>query len=128
MFGLGIKLGIQNADVTQAFKMFGLGIKLGSQNADVTQAFLITSLLGISVIFNSHRSFYFFFLSLACLLYLCLFICLFMSVCLPVSLPVCLPVCQSVFYLFIILLSLFICPIHWPTFTKQKAIIENEIF
>ena len=112
MFRLGIKLGSQNADVTQAFKMFGLGIKLGSQNADVTQAFLITSLLGISVIFNSHQSFYFFFLSLACLLYLCLFICLSMSVCLPVSLPVCLPVCQSVFYLFIILLSLFICPIH----------------
>ena len=97
MFGLGIKQGSQNADVTQAFKMFELGIKLGSQNADVTQAFLITSLLGISVISNSHQSFYFFFLSLACLLYLCLFVCL--SICLSACLSVCLTVSLSLIYL-----------------------------
>ena len=99
MFGLGIKLGSQNTDVTQAFKMFGLGIKLGSQNADVTQAFLITSLLGISVIFNSHRSFYFFFLSLACLLYLSVY--LFIYVCLPACQLACLSACLSVCLLFI---------------------------
>ena len=109
MFGLGIKQGSQNADVTQAFKMFELGIKLGSQNADVTQAFLITSLLGISVISNSHRSFYFFF-SFTCMSSLSLSVCLFIY--LSVCLPVCLPDSQSVFDLFIILLSLFICPIH----------------